>query len=135
LECVAVSKKVLVRNSHVRQSPQPPLPDIEAHPGWRMVSQVARYLEVSEPTVYKMMKAGSLQSYCVGGRRRILVDSIKPFMMPTLDHAAVPKVVVGEFKPLWDSPIKALYPRTKRKPKSRPPIVKRTSKIGARARA
>jgi excisionase family DNA binding protein len=69
----------------------PGLPPIDAYPPWRSPSQAGKYLHVSLPTVYRMLKNGALESYGVEGRRRVTSASIRYHMLPPSERGPMPK--------------------------------------------
>lgn len=73
------------------QSAPEGLPSIDAYPPWRTPSAAGRYLAVSLPTVYRLLKTGELESYGVGGRRRVTTSSIKYHLLPPSERGPRPK--------------------------------------------
>jgi excisionase family DNA binding protein len=103
------------------------MPSIDAYPPWRSPSQAGKYLHVSLPTVYRMFKSGALESYDVGGRRRVTTASIKYHMLPPSERGPLPKQPSAPYERLSDPP--------KRWPNSKAATRRRATKAGGRAGA
>ena len=57
---------------------------------WLNPGEAARRLEVSESTVWRLLRGGALPSVKVGGRRRIAAPALRLAMRP-VRHAARPE--------------------------------------------
>ncbi len=93
------------------QSAPEGLPSIDAYPPWRSMSAACAYLAVSLPTAYRMLKTGELESYGVGGRRRVTTSSIKYHMLPPSERAPLPKKSSAPYERLSAPPIR--WPNSK----------------------
>jgi excisionase family DNA binding protein len=82
----------------------PGLPPITAYPPWRSPNQAGKYLNVSIPTVYRMLKNGALESYGVEGRRRVTSASIRYHMLPPSERTPLAAPMRVPFVPLSDPP-------------------------------
>jgi excisionase family DNA binding protein len=129
LEPLAVKKKTLPRKRIKRKTAAPTpmarpltspqgLPPIDAHPWWRSPSQAGRYLNVSLPTIYRMLKTGELESETLGGRRHVTATTIQYHMLPpserpplTNKKPSVPFKRLSEMPKRW----KASHKRTSNK--------------------
>lgn len=77
--------------SVAQPNPTDNLPSIDAYPPWRSALQACAYLQVSLPTIYRLMRSGDLETWGVGGRRRITTATIKFQMLPPSERVKVSK--------------------------------------------
>jgi excisionase family DNA binding protein len=93
------------------QSAPEGMPSIDAYPPWRSMSATCAYLAISLPTAYRMLKTGELESYGVGGRRRVTLSSIKYHMLPPSERGPLPKKPSAPYERLSAPPIR--WPNSK----------------------
>ncbi len=97
------------------------MPSIDAFPPWRSPRDTGKYLQLSLPIIYRMIKAGDLESYTVAGGRRITTTSIRHHMLPPSQRGPAVK---------YTAPYKRINAPPNRWPKSKG-AKKRTDRVAA----